>query len=139
MNQNNRTLYHGSKTPNLKALRPNPSKLLDGKPVVFAPPDIRFALSMIHGNGDDLDIGYFVNNETGEEEMYIRELKPRKIKLLELPGYLYEVENLDFYTDSRLSHVELISDFEVKVTKTSIIKNILLEIEKYPIRIITKN
>lgn len=133
------TLYHGSKTPDLKTLKPNPSNLLGNIPVVFATSDIRFALSMIHGTGEDLDIGYFVNTKTGEEEMYIKELKPGKIKLLELPGYLYEVENKDFHTDSRLSHAELINNSEIRITNMTIIPNVLKELMNHDVSIITKN
>ena len=72
--KNLKSLYHGSRVPDLKDLTPMPHGVVGERSVVFATPDIRFALAMIHGVGDEIRVGYFVDTKTQEEEMYIAEL-----------------------------------------------------------------
>lgn len=129
-------MYHGSQTPNLEVLKPNPHNAVNKRAVVFATSDIRFALAMMYGSGDELAVGYFVNTKTHEEEMYIDELQPDKLKLLEAPGYLYEVSAEGFYQDPALSHIELIKNTEAEIINTTKIENILDELKKYKISII---
>lgn len=136
MNNKPKILYHGSQVPNLKILKPNSHNAVNKRAVVFATSDIRFALAMMYGTGDELAVGYFVNTETHEEEMYIDELQPDKLKLLEVPGYLYEVKAEGFYQDPSLSHVELVKDTEAEVSKMTRVKNILDELKKYKISIV---
>lgn len=129
-------MYHGSQTPNLEVLKPNPHNAVNKRAVVFATSDIRFALAMMYGSGDELAVGYFVNTKTHEEEMYIDELQPDKLKLLEALGYLYEVSAEGFYQDPALSHIELIKNTEAEIINTTKIENILDELKKYKISII---
>lgn len=91
---------------------------------------------LMYGTGDELAVGYFVNTETHEEEMYIDELQPNKLKLLEAPGYLYEVSAEGFYQDPALSHVELVKDTETEIIRMTRIENILDELKKHKISII---
>lgn len=136
MKNQSKIVYHGSHTPNLKVLKPNPHNAVHKRSVVFATSDIRFALAMMYGIGDELAVGYFVNTETHEEEMYIDELQSDTLKLLEAPGYLYEVSAEGFYQDPALSHVELVKDMEAEVTKMARIENILDALKKHTISII---
>ena len=129
------TLYHGSKYPNLTVIKPSHHNVVDGKAVVFATPDIRFALSMIHGTGDQIAVGYTVNTKTGEEEMYLDEIQPGALELLDAPGYLYEVSADGFYQDKRLIRVEMIRDTEITVIQATKIENVLQEMKKYDISI----
>ena len=136
MNKQQTILYHGSQVPDLKVLKPNSHNAVSKRPVVFATSDIRFALAMMYGTGDELAVGYFVDTNTHEEEMYIDELQPNKLRLLEAPGYLYEVSTEGFYQDPVLSHVELVKDTEAQVIKVSKIYNILDELKKHKITIV---
>ncbi len=129
-------LYHGSKIANLKVLEPGRSALFSDK-VVFATPDIRFALAMIHGSGHELAVGYFGKTRPGEKEMYIDELQPNKLELLNQPGYLYEVDAVTFGgREKHLSHAERISKKPVKVLRAIHIDNVLAELKKYEINIV---
>lgn len=130
-------LYHGSKIGGIKYLKPHKYGIVDNKNVVFATDDIRFALAMIYGTGDEIAVGYFVNQDTREEEMYIDELQKGKLKLLDNKGFVYEVESAGFVKDDRLSHVEYINENnEVKVLNEVFVPNILNEIKKYKISIV---
>lgn len=137
MNTDTKILYHGSQTPGIKILKPNPHNAVNKRSVVFATSDMRFALAMMYGTGDELAVGYFVNTKTHEEEMYIDELQPGKLKLLEAPGYLYEVSAEGFYQDPVLSHVELVNDGEVEILKEIKVENILAELKKHDISIVS--
>lgn len=136
MNKALKILYHGSQTPNLKALKPKPHNAVNGRSVVFATSDIRFALAMTYGTGNELAVGYFINPKTREEEMYIDELQPGKLQLLNASGYLYEVGTEGFYQNPDLSHIEFVKDAEARVMKVTKIKNILEELMKYEISIV---
>lgn len=129
-------LYHGSKVANLKALKPFPHNGVNGSSVVFATPDVRFALAMIHGTGDELAVGYFVDQESHKEEMYIDELVPHAFNLLKSPGVLYEVSDSGFVTDPDLSHLELISKKETEVVSEKYIPDVLEELRKYEINFV---
>ncbi len=129
-------LYHGSKTPGIKNLKPFPHNGVDGESVVFATPDMRFALAMIHGTGNELAVGYFVDQETHKEQMYIDELAPNAFGLLENVGILYTLEDTGFVSDSRLSHLELISKTETPVISEKLYPNILEELKKHDIHFI---
>ena len=129
------TLYHGSKHANLTVIKPSRHNAVAGKAVVFASPDIRFALSMIFGTGEQIAVGYTINAKTGEEEMYLDELQPNAFELLNAPGYLYEVSADGFYQNKRLMSAEMIRDKETKVVRVTEIENVLLEIKKYNISI----
>lgn len=131
-----KVLYHGSQTPNLRFLKPKPHNAVNRRSVVFATSDIRFALAMISGTGDELAVGYFVHPKTHEEEMYVDELQPGKLKLLQEPGYLYEVSAEGFYQDSKLSHVEFVKDTKAKVLKMIKIKNTIQELKKYKVALV---
>lgn len=120
-----KTLYHGSKTPNIKILKPQPNNAVDGESVIFATNDPLFAMAMTFGTGKELAVGYFINKKTNSKNMYIDELKKGSLRLLENVGYLYEVEGTKFTTDKRLMPEELVSHSEVKVLRESRIPNIL--------------
>ncbi len=109
---------------------PFPHNAIDGEFVVFATSDRRFALAMIHGTGNELAVGYFVDQETHKEEMYIDELQEGKLALLNAPGILYEVAGDNFISDPRLSHVEFVSKIENPVIKEIHVENILEELKK---------
>ena len=113
-----------------------PHGVVSERSVVFATPDIRFALAMIHGAGDEIRVGYFVDTKTHEEEMYIAELQPDKLKILKSPGYIYEISANGFYYDPVLSHIELIKDTETGVVRMTRIENVFSELKKYSISFI---
>lgn len=123
-------LYHGSKTPDIAEFKTFAHNGVDGEEVVFATSDKRFALAMIHGTGNQLAVGYFVDIKTGKEEMYIDELEESALELLNAPGILYEVPADDFISDERLSHVEFIAKKPVKVISELFIPNLLEELKK---------
>lgn len=129
-------LYHGSKKSGIKTLKPFPHNGVDGESVVFATPDIRFAMAMIHGTGDELAVGYFVDQETHKEEMYIDELTPNALQILSAPGILYTLDDAGFVADPRLSHLELISKMEVPVVSEKYVDNILDELKKFNINFV---
>lgn len=129
-------LYHGSRVAGLSILKPQPSQVIGGKAAVFATPDIRFALAMIHGTGDELAVDYFVNTRTGQEEMHIYELQPASLHLLEAPGYIYAVGSQGFRGDPALSHVESVKEAESLILSVRKIDDVLHELRKYNISII---
>src|SRR5689334_7082022 len=102
-------LYHGTTTEGLKTLKPFPHPAVNGESCVFATSDIRFALAMIYASSNELAVGYYVDQENGAVEMHIDELVPDSLDLLSAPGIIYEVADIGFISDSRLSRVELIS------------------------------
>lgn len=129
-------LYHGSRVPDLTTLVPSPHNAVGKRSVVFATPDARFALAMIHGTGDELAVGSFVDAETGSEEMYIHELRPGALKLLDAPGYLYEVDAEGFRKDPALSHAERIKDAPAEVIGARRVESVLKELERHDIAIV---
>jgi len=98
--------------------------------VVFATPDKNFALAMIWGTRDELAVGYYKNTKTKEKIMYIDELKPKKLELLNQEGYLYEVDNGGFTQNKRLMKEEYIVTKDIKVQKEIKIKNILTRLKR---------
>lgn len=136
MSPESKILYHGSRTANLKVLKPNAHNAVGERSVVFATPDVRFALAMIYGTGDELAVGYFVDTETGNEEMYIHELQPGKLKLLDAPGHLYEVNAEGFYKDPALSRVEFVKNTATEVIRVKYVENVFDELKKYDISIV---
>lgn len=133
--QHLQTLYHGSKTAGIKILRPQKSNLLAHE-VVFATPDIRFALAMIHGTGESIDIGYFSSSKTKKKQMYINELQPGSLHLLQQAGSLYLVAAAGFVATKHLTHSERIKFDPVKVQEELRIANILHELTQYDIDIV---
>ena len=129
------TLYHGSKTAGIKMLQPQKSNLFADK-VVFATPDIRFALAMIHGTGKSMDIGYFSSSKTEKKQMYINELQPGSLRLLQQAGCLYLVAAAGFVPDKNLAHSERIKLSPVRVQKELRITNILHALEQYDLEIV---
>lgn len=79
-------LYHGSKVAGIKILKPFSHNAIGGEVAVFATTDKKFAMAMIHGTGNELAVGYFVDQQTHKERMYIDELRPGKLDLLNAPG-----------------------------------------------------
>lgn len=130
-------LYHGSKIAGIKTLKPSPHNGVDGEAVVFATSDIRFAMAMIHGTGDELAVGYFVDQKTHKEEMYIDELVPNAFKLLESSGTIYTLEDTGFVPDPRLSHLELVSKSETPTLSEVQCENIFAELKKHEINFIS--
>lgn len=130
----NKTLYHGTTRTGIKILKPFPHNVIDGESVVFATSDRRFALAMIHGTGNELAVGYFIDQETHKEEMYINELQEGALALLNASGVLYEIVGENFIADPRLSHVEFVSKVETPVMREMYVENILEELKKdaYP-------
>lgn len=120
----------------IKSLSPSAHNAVDGESVVFATLDIRFALAMIHGTGNELAVGYVVDQKTGKEEMYIDELVPDAFKLLANPGILYTLTDSGFISDPRLSHLELVSTKETSVSSETHVNNILDELKNYDIRFV---
>lgn len=127
-------LYHGSKTGKIKILKPKKHPLIK-KPAVFATPYREFALAMIYGTDDELAVGFTINKKTKKRIMYIKELEQDKLKLLEQPGYIYEVEDKGFHTKEELMPEEVICEKEVPVVKETYIPNIRKELEKLGVEI----
>ncbi|HEC64180.1 MAG TPA: hypothetical protein ENI23_02675 [bacterium] len=117
------TLYHSSKTPDIKALKPFPNNGVDGESVVFATDDKLFAVAMTYGTGDELAVGYYKDAKS-KDVMFIDELDEGKLSLLDNPTSLYEVDSSLFKEDSRLFPGEFISTTEVPVVKETKIDNV---------------
>jgi hypothetical protein len=129
-------LYHGSKTPHIKTLKPFPHNIVNNEEVVFATNDIRFALAMIHGTSKEIDAGHEVNQNTGEDKMYIKELIPSAFNIISKPGIIYTLEDSGFINDPRLSRNELISTKDTKVLEEKYYENILTELKNLDIEFI---
>ena len=138
MTASDKQLWHGSSIGQIKTLQPHTSGFL-GEKVVFATDDIPFALAMTFGLGHELAVGYFNVAKDNSLRMYIDELMPKKIELLNQPGFLYLVESTNFKKDGRLAHCEYISQHPAKVIKEWPIKNVLEEIKKYKVEIVGYN
>jgi hypothetical protein len=123
-------LYHGSKTPDLKILKPFARKEISGRSCVFACNDKRFALAMIYGNDADFSVGYIVDEKTVAETMYMTEVRKDGFSVLDAPGFLYEVEDTGFMPDPHLSHREFICPNEVPILRETPIKNVMEELKK---------
>lgn len=124
------SLFHGSKTGNIKVLEPKPHGAVNGESVVFATKDKRFALAMIYGTGNQLAFDYEVNQETGDTKVYLDEIEKDALKLLEQPGYLYTVPEQTFVNDSRLIPEELVSKEPVAVINIEYVPNILQQLKR---------
>lgn len=129
-------LYHGSKIGGILNLKPAQHNAVNKESVVFAATDRRFALAMIHGTGEQIAVGYHIDQNTHVKSMYIDEIESGTLKLLEAPGILYEVSDEGFRTDPRISHVERICNQSVKVLKEEYIPNVLEELRKFEIQIV---
>ena len=123
--------YHGSRTAGIKTLEPHQHRLFTHK-VVFATLDSRFALAMIYGTADELAVGYVRSTKTNQLKMYIDELQPNRLQLLDGPGYLYTVSPRGFQPSRRLAHVEFVSQSEVEVLEELAVANVLEEMKKRP-------
>ena len=130
MNTNSKTLYHGSTASDVEWLRPNTNKAVEGKKVIFATSDRRFALTMIHGTDKTIAVGYEIDTKTGEQVLYIKELKEGALKTLEQPGYIYEVSSKGFYKTSQQMLNEWVCDTPVKVIKHIYVENVLATLKK---------
>lgn len=126
-------LYHGSKTSNLKTLKPFSRKEMASGSFVFASDDKRFALAMIYGNDGDFSVGYTVDGKDGAEGMYMAETRKDGFLALDASGSLYEVADIGFSHDPHLSHREFICPNEVPVLRETPILNVLTELKKYDI------
>lgn len=113
-------LYHASRVPNLKVLKPFTHKAVDNEKVVFASDNMIFALAMTYGSGDVIAVSYGNN-----QKLYIDELKENSLDLLNKSGYLYILDNKDFKKDPRLYEDEYISYNEVEVLEEIYIDNVL--------------
>ena len=116
-------------------LLPQKSGLFNGK-VVFATPDIRFALAMIHGTGEEIAVGYYNSRKIEKKQMYIDELQPDSLQLFQQSGCLYLVAAAGFVPDKRLAHSEYINRNPVRVLEKFRITNILDELAKYDVNIV---
>lgn len=122
-------LYHGSRVPGLVLLRPFPHHIVGGEAVVFATEDIRFAIAMIHGTGNELSVTYNENKNTGRRQLFVDELRPGRLRLLEQPGYLYEISMEGFEPDVRLLPEELVAKHAVQVLSEITIGDVRTELE----------
>ena len=130
-------LYHGSKTSGIKKLKPSLPKALRGsKRLIFATSDRAYALSMIHGTGDELAVMYAVNADTRKIEMFIDELEPGKLDLLSQEGYLYEVESKYFKESPEKLEGEFVSYNPVPVVKENKIDNVLGELKRTGVNLV---
>ena len=117
-------LYHGSQKASLQILRPAASSLFKRK-VVFASADLSFALAMIYGNDQELAIGYYQDLSNNSQVMYITELQPTKLQLLNQSGFVYIVDSGGFKTQAALAKSEYISFKPVTILKELYFDNIL--------------
>ncbi len=128
-------LYHGSKIGGITTLKPSQYPGVSKKPVVFATSDIRFALTMIYGTGNDFAVGYIVNRANGKEEMYIDEIKQGSVALLDAPGYIYEVDSAGFRRLPVLAHVEYVKYSETPVISATAVHSVLDELQNHGITV----
>ena len=122
-------LYHGSKVSGIKVLEPK-KHFLYKKKVVYATNDKYFALAMTYGTGNDLAVGYNTDAKTNKKIMYVDELKPGTLSLLNRSGSLYTVKRNGFKRDKKISNVEFFTYESVEVIKEEKIENILTELKK---------
>lgn len=123
-------LFHGSRVPGLKVLKPFPHQDVGGDSVVFATADIRFAIAMIHGTGNELSVIYCENKITGRRELFVDELRPGRLRLLEQPGFLYEVPSIGFIQHEKLLPEELVHFKEVPVLSEITLGDVRTELER---------
>ena len=116
-------LYHGSVVGGLKVLKPHSHQLFERK-VVFASSSLSFALAMIHGTDQQLAVG-FRGKKPGLKDMFIDELQPGKLALLNLPGFLYYLPAQSFTRHQKLCMAEYISQLSVPVAASVAIADIL--------------
>lgn len=117
-------LYHGSKTSNIKVLRPSAHTIVNDKGVVFATPDRSYAISMIFRTGNDLAVSYH------NDKLYVDEIKPGALKLLDGPGSLYELDQADFEPSPEGLEGEYVSFNPAPVVAETKIPNLLKELKK---------
>ena len=112
-------LYHGSKINGLHQLEPRAHGAVDGEKVVFATPDRFFALSMIHGTGNQLALDYT------DDGVFLDEIESDALQLLNQSGYLYTLKDSGFIQDNRLIPQEVISYKPTDIVHKEYIPNIL--------------
>jgi len=132
MSKENKILYHGSNSGGIKTFEPKQHIVGKDKKIVFATDDRNYALAMTYGTGDELAVSYAVSSSSGKKEIYVDELQPGKLKLLDKPGYLYEVEARHFEPSSEGLESEYVSYSAVPVLVETKIVNILEEFRKSP-------
>ncbi len=112
-------VYHGSRVGNIQTFKPTPHKAVDGRGVVFATADKRYAIAMIYGTGDELAVSFSDNGE-----MYVDKLQEGKLALLNNAGFLYELDGSYFEESPEKLEGELVSYSEVPTLKEEKIENI---------------
>ncbi|MEK7095611.1 MAG: hypothetical protein AAB917_03050 [Patescibacteria group bacterium] len=124
--------YHGSKIGGIKFFEPQSHIVGGNKKIVFATNDKNYALAMIYGTGDEVAISYVFNPYTKEKDMYIDELQPGKLELLNNSGYLYEVESKYFQLSPEKLEGEYVSYESVPVFSEIKIMNIMDQLKNIP-------
>ena len=107
-------LYHVSKTPNLKELKPRVST--HGKPYVYATDNVTFAL--LFGSNcsfGDFDGMYGINNETNVPYFYEAYEGAFKRRFNKQKCYIYEVDPSTFEEGKTSFSGEVVSEVPVKV------------------------
>lgn len=125
-------LYHGSKVGNLSVLKPTYHSLPQ-KEVVFASSDIRFALAMIYGSGEEIDVGYSTDLSTGKQSFYLQEQRPNAFQLLRAPGYVYEVGSIGFSSHPKLMPEEFLRESEVLVEHMMYVESVWETLQTFEI------
>lgn len=126
--------YHGSKYGGLEALKPTPFKAVSDKDVVFASNNKLYALAMIYGTGEDLAVSFGENGE-----MYVDELKPGTLSLLNNSGYLYAVDKKYFKPSPEGLEGEYVSYTEVPVLSEEKLSDIRKKLEEEGVHLIPYN
>ena len=91
---------------------------------------------MIHGAGEEIAASYYSSSKIEKKQMYVDELQPDSLQLLQQPGYLYLVAAVGFVPDERLAHSECINRNPVRVLEEFRIADVLGELAKYDVNII---
>jgi len=129
-------LYHASKVPDIKVLKPYPNNAVDGERVVFSIEDPLFAVAMTYGSGDQIAVGYYMNQDTDKKTMYIDEIEKGALELLDNECFLYKVESIGFKNDDRIMKEELINYQEVPVVDCAEIVSALSYLNKNNVEIV---
>ena len=85
---------------------------------------------MTYGTAADLAVGYVGSTETNRLRMYIDELQPGRLQLLNEPGYLYAVSPRGFRPSRRWLTSSLSASPRLRFWKGEVVANVLGELKR---------
>lgn len=113
-------VYHGSPKRNIKTLKPESHRILNGEKVVFAGELWMAILCTKYWLDKDIKVGEF------NGKPYIRELSENALKRIYYGGgWVYALDSKYFHNDSRLTTFECISFSEVPILNSIYVSNVI--------------